>query len=99
MVLILDALTLVTLLSRSIFCFDPRSMKLINKQSWCSPKIDLNKNVNRKVLTREMLCAANGNQKKDARNTGILMSETEGTACHSLKLWTQISACMWPFTW
>lgn len=59
-VLILEAVTSVTFLSKSIFCFDPRSETLVNKQAQCPSKIDLNKNINGKVFTREMLCAANG---------------------------------------
>lgn len=51
-VLILEAMTSITFLSNSIFCFDPGSETLVNKQAQCPSKIDLNKNVNRKVFTR-----------------------------------------------
>lgn len=74
-------MTCVTFLGNSIFCFDPGSETLVNKQAQGPSKTDLNKNVNKKVFTREMLCAVNGDQRKrliSPGNSGKLMSETKG---------------------
>lgn len=61
--LILDSWSL-TVLRNPIFCFDPGSEAPVNKQGECSSKIALNKNVNRKVITREIPHAVNGEQKR-----------------------------------
>lgn len=103
MMLILEATTSVTFLSNSIFCLDPGSETLVNKQAWCPSKIDLNKNVNRKFFTRERACGANGDQR---RNSWALETQANWWArpkrmtCNpAQQRQTQMPSCMCQFTW